>query len=152
AARRRALKHLVEAHRCSERRACGLVGLARSVARYLPRRRDDAELRARLRELAGEHRRFGYLRLHALLRREGLVINRKKTYRLYRTEDLAVRRRRRGRPPERERLRLVQSGATSDGRWTLPATRCGPDGAFAACASSTMPLAKARRSWPISRS
>jgi HTH-like domain len=84
---------LVEAHRCSERRACGLVGLARSVARYLPRRRDDAELRARLRELAGEHRRFGYLRLHALLRQEGLVINRKKTYRLYRTQDLAVSRR-----------------------------------------------------------
>jgi putative transposase len=90
-----------------ERRACGLVGLARSVARYRSRRRDDAELRARLRELAGQHRRFGYLRLHALLRREGLVINRKKTYRLYKAEDLAVRRRRRRRPPERERLRLV---------------------------------------------
>jgi putative transposase len=110
---------LVEVHRCSERWACGLVGRARSVARYRPRRRDDAELRARLRELAGQHRRFGYLRLHALLRREGLVINGKKTYRLYRTEDLAVRRRRpRRRPPERERLRLVVP-ARRNQRWLM---------------------------------
>lgn len=132
-ARRRALRHLVEVHRCSERWACGLVGLARSVARYRPRRRDDAELRARLRELAGQHRRFGYLRLHALLRREGLVINRKKTYRLYRTEDLAVRRRRRRRPPERERLRLVvpdrrnqrwSMDFASDALWTGRRFRC----------------------------
>lgn len=118
AARRRALRHLVEVHRCSERRACGLIGLARSVARYRSRRRDDAELRARLCELAKQHRRFGYLRLHALLRREGLVINRKKTYRLYKTENLAVRRRRRRRPPERERLRLVVP-ARRNQRWSM---------------------------------
>jgi putative transposase len=118
AARRRALDHLRATHRCSERRACGLVGLARAVARYRSRRRDDAELRARLCELAGQHRRFGYLRLHALLRREGLVINRKKTYRLYQAEDLAVRRRRRRRPPERERLRLVVP-ARRNQRWSM---------------------------------
>ena len=109
---------MVGVHRCSERRACGLIGLARSVARYRPRRRDEAELRARLRELAGQHRRFGYLRLHALLRREGLVINLKKTYRLYRAEDLAVRRRRRRRPPERERLRLVVPERRNQ-RWSM---------------------------------
>lgn len=118
AARRRALRHVVEAHRCSERRACSVIGLARSVARYRSRRRDDAELRARLRELAGQHRRFGYLRLHALLRREGLVINRKKTYRLYKADDLAVRRRPRRRPPERERLRLVVPGRRNQ-RWSM---------------------------------
>jgi putative transposase len=130
AARQRALDHLRAAHRCSERRACGLVGLARLVARYRSRRRDDAQLRARLRELAGRHRRFGYLRLHALLRREGLVINRKRTYRLYQAEDLAVRRRCRRRSPERERRRLVVSeGATSAGRWISRATPCGPAGA-----------------------
>ena len=133
AARRRAVDHLRAAHRCSERRACGLVGLARSVARYRSRRRDDAELRARLRESASQHRRFGYLRLHALLRREGLVINRKKTYRLYRMEDLALRRRRRRRPPERERLRLVvperrnqrwSMDFASDALWTGRRFRC----------------------------
>ena len=118
AARRRALDHLCAAHRCSERRACGLVGLARSVARYRSRRRDDAELRARLRELAGRHRRFGYLRLHALLRQEGLVINRKRTYRLYKAENLTVGRRRRRRPPERERLRLVVPERRNQ-RWSM---------------------------------
>jgi putative transposase len=118
AARRRALRHLVEVHRCSERWACGLVGLARSVARYRPRRRDDAELRARCASLPGSTGGSA-TRLHALLRREGLVINGKKTYRLYRTEDLAVRRRRpRRRPPERERLRLVVP-ARRNQRWLM---------------------------------
>ena len=51
-------------------------------------------LREKLRELARERRRFGYRRLHILLRREGLKINRKKTQRLYREEGLTVRRRR----------------------------------------------------------
>ena len=50
-------------------------------------------LREKLRELAHQRRRFGYRRLHILLRREGLTINRKKTQRLYREEGLTVRRR-----------------------------------------------------------
>lgn len=57
-------------------------------------REDDADLRLKLRELAQQRRRFGYRRLHILLRREGVVINRKKTQRLYSEEKLAVRRRR----------------------------------------------------------
>lgn len=61
---------------------------------YQPRRDDDAELWTKLRELAQQRRRFGYRRLHILLRREGIVINRKKTQRLDREEKLAVRRRR----------------------------------------------------------
>ena len=82
----------------SERRACGLVGLGRSVMRYRPRRRPDEEpLRRRLRELAAERPRFGYRRLHALLRREGCVVNHKRVARLYREEDLVVRRRKRKR-------------------------------------------------------
>ncbi len=62
--------------------------------RYRSQREDDADLRAKLRELAQQRRRFGYRRLHILLRREGVVINRKKTQRLYNEEKLAVRRRR----------------------------------------------------------
>lgn len=49
---------------------------------------------AKLRDLANQRRRFEYRRLHILLRREGVMINRKKTQRLYREEGLAVRRRR----------------------------------------------------------
>jgi transposase InsO family protein len=62
--------------------------------RYRSRRPDDASLRLRLRELAAERRRFGYRRLHILLRREGERLNHKKTQRLYREEGLSVRRRR----------------------------------------------------------
>ena len=90
----------------SQRRACGLVGLHRSVARYRPRSRNDEPIRHRLRELAGEYRRYGYLRLHILLRNEGLVMNRKKIYRLYREENLSVRRRGRRRLPRCERQPL----------------------------------------------
>ena len=62
--------------------------------RYRSQRGDDGELRQRLRDLAQQRRRFGYRRLHILLRRDGIDINRKKTQRLYREEGLTVRRRR----------------------------------------------------------
>jgi putative transposase len=78
----------------SERRACTIVRVDRKTIRYRSRRPADEALRARMRELAAERRRFGYRRLHVLLRREGLVRNRKRTQRLYREEGLTVRRRR----------------------------------------------------------
>ncbi len=61
--------------------------------RYRHRRGDGAPLRARLRALAGERRRFGYRRLGLLLQREGLAPNHKKLRRLYAEERLQVRRR-----------------------------------------------------------
>lgn len=70
-----------------------MIGADRTSVRYRSRRPDDAGLRERMRALAGERRRFGYRRLHVLLRREGLVMNRKKTQRLYREEGLSVRKR-----------------------------------------------------------
>ena len=93
AARRDAVAHAVETHGMSERRACAILGADRSSVRYRSIRPDDAALRARLRELADQRRRFGYRRLHVLLRLEGHALNRKKTQRLYREEGLAVRRR-----------------------------------------------------------
>jgi putative transposase len=51
-------------------------------------RPDDANIRARLRELAAVRRRFGYRRLHILLTREGIIMNHKKLRRLYREERL----------------------------------------------------------------
>ena len=77
----------------TQRRACRLVGLEPKTYRYATRRPDDAVLRQRLKDLASQRRRFGYRRLHLLLRREGLVLNRKKLYRLYREERLMVRKR-----------------------------------------------------------
>jgi putative transposase len=77
----------------SERRACRLIRADRKTVRYRSRRPRDDALRGRLRELAAEQRRFGYRRLHILLRAEGHVLNRKKTQRLYREEGLTVRKR-----------------------------------------------------------
>lgn len=76
----------------SQSRACDLVQMHPRTYRYRSRR-DDAPVRLRLRELAHERRRFGYRRLHLLLTRDGLCINRKKVYRLYKEEGLTVRKR-----------------------------------------------------------
>lgn len=94
AARREAVAHLQALLDVSERRACRVIDADRTVIRYRSRRDDDGPLREKLRELAHQRRRFGYRRLHILLRREGLTINRKKTQRLYREGGLTVRRRR----------------------------------------------------------
>lgn len=85
------MAHLVKTHGMSQRRACAVTGTDRSTVRYRRCRPDDRELRERLRILAAERRRFGYRRLHVLLRREGHVINRKRTQRLYREEGLSMR-------------------------------------------------------------
>jgi len=101
----------------SERRACGLVGMSRSSVRYCGQGRDDAALRERLRELAGERRRFGYRRLHVLLQREGWTVNHKRVYRIYREEGLMVRRRCRKRVA---RERCPAPGSTGPNqRWAL---------------------------------
>jgi putative transposase len=71
AARREAVANLRTSLEVSERRACSILAADRSAVRYLSRRPDDTVLRARLRELADQRRRFGYRRLHVLLRSEG---------------------------------------------------------------------------------
>ena len=77
----------------SQRRACGLVGLHPKTYRYTSKRTGNEELRARLRELASQRRRFGYRRLGLLLARQGIRLNHKKLYRLYKEERLSVRKR-----------------------------------------------------------
>ena len=83
----------MSAHGFSQRRACRLVEVDPKTVRR-EATADALEVRQRLRELAGERRRFGYRRLGILLAREGMTMNHKKLYRLYRDEELAVRRRR----------------------------------------------------------
>lgn len=84
AVQREAVAHLQACHGMSERRACRVTGADRKSMRYRSQRGDDAEVREKLRELAQQRRRFGYRRLHILLRREGVMISRKKNRRLYR--------------------------------------------------------------------
>jgi putative transposase len=110
-AEQRAMVQRVQAHYgLSERRACRLVGIGRSTLRYRSRPRPEEEsLKRRLRELAAARPRFGYRRLHVLLRREGVTVNHKRIERLYREEGLAVRR--------RTRKRVAQDGR---GRAAVP--------------------------------
>ena len=82
-ARREAVAHLCQTYAVSERRACRVIGSDRTSIRYRSQRPDDAVIRQRLRCLAAERRRFGYRRLHILLRREGTHMNHKKRRRLY---------------------------------------------------------------------
>lgn len=88
------MDHAIGTHDFSARRACRLAGLDRSTWQYEKQSGKDDGFRTRLRELAGERRRFGYRRLGILLAREGLHANHKKLYRIYTEEGLAVKRRR----------------------------------------------------------
>jgi len=96
AQRRRAVEHL-KSRRYSERRACRLLRFSRSAAWSPLKGRDDTALRSRLKQLAEHYPRYGYPTLHDMLRTEGLVINPKRTYRVYREEGLQVRTKRRKR-------------------------------------------------------
>jgi putative transposase len=83
----------IETRDYGQRRACDLIGIAPRVYRYRSRRPEDGALRMRLKALAAERRRFGYRRLHLLLKREGVVVNHKRLLRIYQEERLVVRRR-----------------------------------------------------------
>jgi len=84
------------------------MGLSRTVLHYAPCAwtRND-QLRERIQQLAAERRRFGYRRIHALLRREGVRVNVKRVHRLYREDGLQVRRRRKRRGVAVERRPLL---------------------------------------------
>ncbi len=69
------------AHGMSERLACKAPGFCRMTVRYKTTRGDDASLRERVKATARERRRFGYRRLHVLLRREGFEVNHKRLFR-----------------------------------------------------------------------
>jgi putative transposase len=88
----------------SQRRACRVLGAHRRTIRYKQQiTPDEAKVRERLRTLAAERPRWGYRRLHVLLKRELGTINHKRVQRLYRLEGLAIRRRARKRVAREER-------------------------------------------------
>lgn len=128
-AEREAVRVVREVARLSERRACGLIGMHRGSWRYRRRKRDEAALRARLRELAAERPRFGYRRLYIFLRREktedGTLrwqVNHKRVYRLYREEGLAMRRKKRKRFRAEARVPLALPTRVNE-VWTMDYTQ-----------------------------
>ena len=115
---REAAGHLQAAYEMSERRACRVLGVDRTSVRYQATRPDDGALRDRLKALAQERRRFGYRRLHVLLRREGHTVNRKRVQRIYREERLTVRRRG-GRKRAMGTRRPLDLPLAANQRWSL---------------------------------
>ena len=117
-AKRDTVTYVMASHALGLTRACGLMGISRSLYRYASKRPDDKALKERLCELAGQKRRYGYRRLHVLLCREGWVINRKRTYRVYHAADLMVRRRKRKRIAGVERQVKVMAVAPNQS-WSM---------------------------------
>ena len=101
-----------------ERRACRLFALDRSSYRYKHHRDEQQALRRRLCELAAIRVRFGYLRLWALLRREGWCVNRKRVCRLYKLEGLEVRTKKRQKIAGQARVPAPQPGSPHE-RWAM---------------------------------
>lgn len=118
AARRLAAAHLRDAFGVSERRAIRVVRLHRSTARYVARPDRAPELRERLRRLAVECPRYGYQMMTDRIRWEGLRVNHKRVYRIYREEGLQLpkRRRKRLRSVRREPLKPAE---TVNARWSM---------------------------------
>ncbi|MFC1962393.1 IS3 family transposase [Chloroflexota bacterium] len=116
--KRLAVSHARENLGLSERKACLLVNILASVYRYRPKEGNDDALRQRMRELAGQRKRFGSPRLHILLKREVLVINHKRTERIYREEGLALRRKRRRKGAAGARVVMPSPQRTNE-RWSM---------------------------------
>lgn len=93
AAGRQAVAHLCKQHGVSQRRACDVLNVDRSSVRHVSVRSDDTHLREAMKKVAAERHRFGYRRIHVMLERQGICMNQKKLRRLYREENLQVRRR-----------------------------------------------------------
>lgn len=104
--RREVIRHYQMAFGLSERRTCRAMGFGRASHRYRARRDPAVALRMRLKELAASRVRYGYRRLHVLLKREGWRANHKRIYRLYNEEGLSIR----TRSPKRRRASRYRSG------------------------------------------
>jgi len=117
-AKREAVEVLRAEHGYKVTRACGLVNISRSLYRYRSRWPDCAQLRERMSAIAAEKRRYGYRRIHVLLRREGWKVNWKKVYWLYGELGLAVRRRKRKRIGPFQRVPLPKPTAANQS-WSM---------------------------------
>lgn len=109
----------MEAHGLSQRRACRLVGACRGTVRCKSiKGANEEDLRKKIQKIAHERRRFGYRRIHLLLKRDGVRINHKKVFRLYRELDLKVRRRGARKRVLGARLEQIKIAAPNQ-RWSL---------------------------------
>jgi putative transposase len=110
---------LQDAFRVSERRGCEVLGCHRSTHRYRSVRADDTPLRARIRDIAETRVRYGYQRVHTLLRREGWHVNHKRVHRIYREEGLNLRTKRPRRHVSGARRERCPVASTINEQWSM---------------------------------
>lgn len=106
AERRRGAEHLEAEHGVSERRACQVIGLARSTKRRPSGRVEEAKLVRRVHELTERYPRYGYRKIHTLLRAEGFAIGRDRLRLIRKREGLQV--------PRKQRKRRRRGKSTTD--------------------------------------
>lgn len=94
---------MVEERKISKTRACRVLGLNRSTFTYQLKPKQDEALIVRMKELADRHKRWGVIPIHGVLKREGLVVNRKRTLRVYREQKLQICHR-----PRRKKVNVVR--------------------------------------------
>ena len=105
-------------HAISERRACRVIGLSRSVYRYQAKRPDDTAIKAELKSLAEKHRRWGFGKMMDWLRQQGFTWNHKRVYRVYCELGLNLRVKPKKRLPTRYPKPLAQPMA-ANACWSL---------------------------------
>lgn len=128
-AKRTATEYVLETFGTSERRACGLMRLARSTKRYVKSRVDDPNLVKKIRDIAEARRRFGYRRIQVMLERQGTEINHKRLRRIYKEQNLHVRSRKRWKIRSLQRAPLAKPERINE-RWSMDfvSDQLGPSG------------------------
>lgn len=129
AAKRAAVAYASGEHGLSERRACRLLRFNRGTKRYRSIKVDDPKLIERLKELAAFRRKFGYRRLHTLLKREGFRVNEKKVRRIYREQNLSIKLRKKTKVRSIVRV-PIKPALRANERWSMDfvSDQLGPTG------------------------
>jgi len=118
AAKREVVGYMTSQYEMSQRHACGVVALHRSSCRYEAKPDGNADLREMLKAVAAARPRWGQERLHVLVRRQGYVVNHKRTERLYRELGLSLRLRRRSKRASAVRVPAAVP-ASPNQRWSM---------------------------------
>ena len=118
AAKRDSVHYAQQQYSVSQRRACRLIGCNRKSARHVSVRPSDTALREAMTQLAEQKPAWGYRMLHGALRLDGWMLNHKKAYRLYREEQLGLKRK------HKRRLKCEKRGAARpvtapNERWSM---------------------------------
>lgn len=120
ALKREVVGYIVSHYHLKIRRACALMQQARSVQYYSSRKDPQNALRQRMRDIAHARVRYGYRRIHVLLKREGWQLGRNQAFRLYREEPLQLRSKlpkRRKMVVSRQAKKLSRPGPMKPGAW-----------------------------------